>query len=165
MSYGTVYHNAIRNKITLTLDVPQRQLNVEVGATNGGSATVKETNNPTNISNEIINVSSNTTVTYDATPQEDYIFVGWCNEEEYVNTGGNPDIISTDATYSYTTSDDISIFAIFEEDTSDKATYLYEPITDQTYQLLDYEAVRLDDVSGNPITGRIARFRSDSNKI
>ena len=52
MSYGTVYHNAIRNKITLTLDVPQRQLNVEVGATNGGSATVKETNNPTNISNE-----------------------------------------------------------------------------------------------------------------
>lgn len=64
MSYGTVAHYPIENKITLTLDVPARQYVAQVGCNIDGQGWVRQNSDTTNNSNSWIYVPQNTTVTY-----------------------------------------------------------------------------------------------------
>lgn len=101
-------------------------------------------------------VPNNTSVTFTATPGEDYVFEGWHDSD--TNT-----LISTANPYTTTITNNLSLRARFEEDNSSKATHLYEPVTQKTYQLQDSSLARVDSVTIT--TDRIARWRSASDKI
>lgn len=99
-------------------------------------------------------VNNGSSVTCTATAEEGYIFTGWYSEGSLVSTN-NP--------YTFNVSSNIDLIAQFEEDTSSKATHLYEPVTNKTYQLADGSLARVDNVTIT--TDRIARWRSSSDKI
>ena len=68
-----------------------------------------------------------------ATPDTDYIFSGWYDAVD--------NLILTSAVTTYTPTDNITLFAKFEEDPTLKASYLYEPVSNRTYKLEDGNAV------------------------
>lgn len=148
-------YNMYVDTTVLNLPIPQRAgYAIEVFSDENGSANASGGGS----TGTSFVVQTGTSVTFNATPSEGYVFEGWYDFlTDTLVSSTNPYVVSANS--------DMTLIAKFEEDTSDKASYLIEPITSQVYQLLDADAVRLDDVSGSVTTGRVARFRTGTQKI
>ena len=120
-------------QFTFTLNLPVDALSGKlVEALSENTGTAKVTYNGSDYTQVL--VPNNTSVTFTATPSEDYVFEGWHDSD--TNT-----LVSTANPYTTTITNNLSLRARFEEDNSSKATHLYEPVTQKTYLLKDGSAV------------------------
>lgn len=115
--------------------------NIGVTQTVGGTATVSSST-----------VTAGDSVTFTATPNQGYAFVGWYN---------NGVLIGTNNPFTYTPNGDITLQAVFE-DISDKASYLIEKVTNRAFALKDGGAAH---VTGTPETNHVARWYNNSSTI
>ena len=97
-------------------------------------------------------VNAGDSVTFTATPNTGYGFVGWYN---------NGSLISNSNPYTFYPLEDTTLQAVFE-DISTKASYLWEHVTNTAYQLKDSAAIQ---VTGTPELNHIARWYNASNAI
>ena len=129
-SNKTFYLHWVRNVFNMT-------------ATNDGHGTAS-------VSSATVNAGDS--VTFTATPNTGYGFVGWYN---------NGSLISNSNPYTFYPLEDTTLQAVFE-DISTKASYLWEHVTNTAYQLKDSTAVH---VTGTPETNHIARWYNASDTI
>ena len=104
----------------------ETQRSIAIGVSSGGSYTITGTlaNNETGATNLVFS-SETGDVTFVATPDNGYVFVGWyegiMNNETHFVTDHTNTLLSSNATFATTVADSILIYALFEEETVNKS--------------------------------------------
>ena len=155
-NYGNFPHNLFKNTLDISLPIPQRAgYSVEVEDDGNGTASITYNGN----TETSFVVPNNSSVSFNATPNTDYVFEGW-----YDNTTDN--FVSSDNPYTVTITSDLVLVAKFEEDASDKAMYLNEIMTtNKSYRLVDGSAAHGSGTSGRLVKWDTAKTMGDAPVI